>query len=734
MNICYISQLLRIYGEFMYAGKEAFPLLFYTDGVDPMQWNISAEFVSAIVTLVIFVYCGGSNAVPTPRNKTFRLCMGVTFLAVVLDILSAISIEQAAYLPLWVPQTLTNLYFLITPLIPVIGITYILMLIYEKSPNRAVYKFCMWAVWILFGVNTVLVGANVFIGCLFFFDSGLNYVRGALNSWPFVLAYICMALGVVSCLFERKYLERATVRVLVLVVLIASVLLCAQQFYTNFILSGTAATISILVLYLSFQNKRIVTDPLTGLANRETFSKLAAYLLRKKEPMQIALISLDDFKFVNSEFGQHFGNQLLRSIAQFLLTVLPERYVYRYGGDEFIVVLHGKYLAKVESCLEQIHTRFQSPWHINSFHYRIHATIAALRAPEQAAELEEIVGLLEYAVKTSKRKKKGQLVFCDESLLLAYERRKKVLHAVQHAMENNGFEVYYQPIHKISDGSVKSAEALLRLHDDELGLISPGEFIPVAEEAGLITEIGFLALDMVCKAIRYLDTHNIGLESISTNYSTQQFSYEYIANQTMNIIHSNGVDPSRVKIEITERLLAEHLDDASKLMQGLNKQGVKFFLDDFGVGYSNLMYVVKLPLECIKFDKGLIRDIIGKENLYSLIASLSKGFALNGAYVVAEGVETVEQAKLLKKLSCDYAQGYLYSKPMPFEQFVRFLIRDSKRDKTKKGKKTEKKKKPEEKAMPSPKDKAFEPKQSGKTKGKKKPKEAKKAKPLIADK
>ena len=146
------------------------------------------------------------------------------------------------------------------------------------------------------------------------------------------------------------------------------------------------------------------------------------------------------------------------------------------------------------------------------------------------------------------------------------------------------------------------------------------------------------------------------------------------------------------------------------------------------------MYVVKLPLECIKFDKGLIRDIIGKENLYSLIASLSKGFALNGAYVVAEGVETVEQAKLLKKLSCDYAQGYLYSKPMPFEQFVRFLIRDSKRDKTKKGKKTEKKKKPEEKAMPSPKDKAFEPKQSGKTKGKKKPKEAKKAKPLIADK
>ena len=688
-----------------------------------MQWNISAEFVSAIVTLVILVYSSSTNAVPTPRNKLFRLCLNVTFVSIVLDIISAICIEQAAYLPLWVVQATTNLYFLMTPLMPATCIIYILTLIYEKSPNKNTYKFSTWAVWLLYGVNIVLVAANLFIGCLFFFDSGLNYIRGPLNKWPFVISYICLILGVVRCLFERKYLDKSTVRVLVLFPIISIMLLGIQQFYTNIILSGTAATISILIVYLSFQNKKIVTDNLTGLSNRETFTSMVNYLLRKKETMYIALISLDDFKFVNSKFGQHFGNQFLREIAHFLLSILPERNVYRYGGDEFAVILNGRLLQKATSYIEEIHTRFKSPWTINAFHYKINVSIAVVQVPEQASEHDEMIGLLEYAVKESKKNGKGKLIYCDETMQHAVDRRNKVIRAVKNAMEYNGFEVYYQPIHRIKDGSIKSAEALLRLHDDELGIISPGEFIPIAEEIGLITDIGFIALDMVCKAIRYLEAHNIEIESISTNYSSQQFSYEYITNQTMNIIHANGVNPSKVKIEITESLLIEHLDDASNLMRELNKQGVKFYLDDFGVGYSNLMYVVKLPLECIKLDKMLIHDIVGKENLYSLIASLSRGFALNGAYVVAEGVETVEQAKLLKKLSCNYAQGYLYSKPMPFDRFVKFLIRESKRDRTPASiaATKEKKEKKQKKAEPDKK-KDVVPTQKAETEPVKKPK------------
>ena len=709
------------------------------DGVDLMQWNISAEFVSAIVTLVILVYSSNANSVPTPRNKIFRLCLNITFVAVVLDIVSAICIEQAAYFPLWIVQTVTNLYFLTTPLMPATCITYILILIYEKSPNKNAFRFSMWAVWILYAANIILVVANLFLGCLFFFDSGFNYVRGSLNKWPFVLTYIYLLLGVVSCFFERKYLDKATVRVLVAFPLLSIVLLGVQQVFPNIILSGTAATISILIVYLSFQNKKIITDNLTGLSNRETFTNMLNYLLHKKERMYILLLSLDDFKFVNSKFGQHFGNQFLKEIGQFLLTILPERNVYRYGGDEFAVILNGKLLQRATSYIEEIEARFKKHWTINSFHYKINASIAVVQSPEQGTANDEIIGLLEYAVKVSKKNGKGKLIYCNEEMQRAVDRQNKVIRAVKNALEYNGFEVYYQPIHKISDGSVISAEALLRLHDDELGIISPGEFIPLAEEAGLITEIGFIALDMVCKAIRYLEQHNIEIGSISTNYSSQQFSYQYITNQTMNIIHANGVDPSKVKIEITESLLIEHLDDASKLMLELNKQGVKFYLDDFGVGYSNLMYVVKLPLECIKLDKTLIHDIIGKENLYSLIASLSKGFALNGARVIAEGVETVEQAKLLRKLSCNYAQGYLYSKPMPFDRFVKFLIRESKKDRTKKPKPSGKeakvvKEKKEPKVKPAPelpkekKEKSEEAAFTKEGKIEKEPKKAKKSK------
>jgi EAL domain-containing protein (putative c-di-GMP-specific phosphodiesterase class I) len=236
------------------------------------------------------------------------------------------------------------------------------------------------------------------------------------------------------------------------------------------------------------------------------------------------------------------------------------------------------------------------------------------------------------------------------------------------ALKNDGFEVYYQPLYNVYDCNFTEAEALLRLRDRSGNFVSPDEFIPVAEQSGLIMEIGNLVLDKVCKYIRSMLKCSADIDTISVNLSVVQLMQENAVSSLMDIIRRNGISPNRILFEVTESTLVSDYELISGKLREMKEQGVQFALDDFGTGYSNITHVTDMPFDVVKIDKSLIWESMENRKCNIMIRELAKTFKDINLSVIAEGVETKEQDDFARECKCDKIQGFRYARPMPVSQ------------------------------------------------------------------
>lgn len=257
---------------------------------------------------------------------------------------------------------------------------------------------------------------------------------------------------------------------------------------------------------------------------------------------------------------------------------------------------------------------------------------------------------------------------------LAY-RHDELEHLIFTALENNQFEIYYQPLYSVSDGKFTEAEALLRLRDADGKFISPEEFIPVAESTGLIVDIGCMVLEKVCSYIKYLLSCNINIDSISINLSIVQLMRDDAVPKLLGIIKKSGISPNRILFEITESVLISNYTQIAEKITQLSHAGIQFALDDFGTGYSNLTHVIDLPFDVIKLDKSLIWDSMKNRRCNIVIRDLTQAFKNINLIVTAEGVETKEHDSFVRMCGCDKIQGFRYAKPMPISQVMDYFTR-----------------------------------------------------------
>jgi diguanylate cyclase len=239
---------------------------------------------------------------------------------------------------------------------------------------------------------------------------------------------------------------------------------------------------------------------------------------------------------------------------------------------------------------------------------------------------------------------------------------------LHHALKNGGFEIYYQPLYNVYDGNFTEAEALLRLHDRNGGFIPPDEFIPVAEQSGLIMEIGNFVLDQVCKYIHSMLKCGADIDTISVNLSVVQLMQKNVVSRLMDIIRRNGISPNRILFEVTESTLVSDYELISGKLHEMKEQGVQFALDDFGTGYSNITHVTDMPFDVVKIDKSLIWESMENHKCNIMIRELTKMFKDINLSVIAEGVETKEQDDFVRECKCDKIQGFRYARPMPVSQ------------------------------------------------------------------
>ncbi len=421
-------------------------------------------------------------------------------------------------------------------------------------------------------------------------------------------------------------------------------------------------------------------DTLTGLANRrllqDRLMQACAASSRHMQYGALLFIDLDNFKTLNDTLGHGTGDKLLVEVARRLNSLVREEdTVSRLGGDEFIVMLEelgsqeSEALIRSEFIAEKLLNRLNHLYSLDGREIHSSPSIGVVLFRGKEISLEELLRRADMAMYQAKASGRNTIRFFDPDMQARLEARTSLEAEMRRAVGHNQFLLHYQP-QVSNDGTLVGVEALVRWQHPEKGLLSPAQFIPLAEECGLIQPIGHTVLVQACSLLALWKTQEETRHLVlAVNVSARQFRHPDFVDQILAVVEHTGANPAQLKLELTESLLLDDVEDTIEKMTSLGASGIQFSLDDFGTGYSSLTYLKRLPLSQIKIDRAFVRDVLTDASdaaIAKTIIGLSETFGIS---VIAEGVETPEQQAFLAQAGCHLMQGYLFGKPMPYDQF-----------------------------------------------------------------
>lgn len=421
-------------------------------------------------------------------------------------------------------------------------------------------------------------------------------------------------------------------------------------------------------------------DFLTGLYNRMCCERDLLRIVDEAKECggkgAVIYLDLDDFKHINDGLGHQYGDVLLKAISSSLQRINGvENTCYRMGGDEFVILVPHTSYDRFEEIIDNIRVVFNKPWFLKGADYYCTSSIGVVTFPDEGETVQDLIRKADIAMYSAKKSGKNKLAhYTDASDNEAYKRldmEKSMRAATATEEDYNQFEVYYQPIVDITKpgNPCAGAEALVRWNSTDLGFISPGDFIPLAEYLGLINPIGLHVLKHACEAVKYWNENGHPYFKVNVNLSVVQLMQNDIVESIAKVIEESGVNPKNLTLEVTESLAINDMERMKRILSDIKKLGVRIALDDFGTGYSSLNHIREIPLDVIKVDQTFVTDLATDQYAQSFVKMIGELAQALGVRVCVEGIETMEQFKALENMNVRMVQGYFFDKPMPKDMF-----------------------------------------------------------------
>ena len=633
--------------------------------------NFTGDYFSLGLVLVLFLFFLDSKyriRHMSTASKLFVASLLMTAVSALTDLLTGYLLQKTD-VPLWQNMFANSMYFITALLATTLLALYLFHKILEHTHERHCMRRAYIGLTVILVLYLILVFANHWNKWLFYFLEDQTYCRGPLNGLGYIAAALQLVLVLICFIRNRKTASATMKRALLMISPVIPLCVIVHSLHPDIMLNSFVIALVAMVLFLTFQGQRHGVHSLTQLNDRHRFFTEANHQISTGAPFQVFLINLKNYGSINQKYGNRIGDEILYQFAFSLEKLFPESLTFHMNGTVFAVILRYTYQnISQKQCSGILLDHLENGIRFGDHQIDLDYIVAHYITDGEETSSIDLFDAMEYAINTAQGINL-RYIQCGRKESNEVKRRRYLIEKLQTIDQQHGFEVWFQPIQCLATGKFCSAEALIRLRDSDGTLISPGEFIPLAEQTGLISPITWFVLEEVCRILKT----NPALEdiSISINVPQIQFLEKGFVPRFIGIVEQAGINPRRICLEFTERSLLSNFRQTQSIMETLSEYGFCFSLDDFGVGYSNFNCLLQLPFRVIKLDSCLVHlDKNGSKN-YTTLSTLTRLFHEMNLVVIAEGAET-EEVKLLTEQGVDRIQGFALARPMPLNKLLDF--------------------------------------------------------------
>lgn len=631
-----------------------------------MNIGIQCCAVALMVVLLYFYYSQKKLFLST--EKAFLSIYFATLICLFFDIFSIFGITYRNVIPAFVPILICKMYLVSIIIMLLCCLLYVCTDICNVDQLHKVRKIGL-VVSIIFTVAVLVLPLSIE-------DSVKQnvYVYGPSVLVTYGVVIVTMITILISTQRYKVHINRKRRKAVQVWMLIGSLAVGIQFFHNELLVVGYACALGILVIFLSLENPAINIDRQTGLFTQNAFLAISNEYISKKQPFSVVYMSCR--QRIQDTYHMDAAEEVHLEVAEFANN-LPDVFAFGNVNNELLLLV--KNPKDSEALFALIRERFSRGWGTRRNVYLSMGGLFLEKA-EQLQRAEDIIQLFNYIRQNNKELDGQDIVPIPESVTWEIYEEKRIEQLLVEAIEENRVEVFYQPIYSTKEKRFVTAEALVRIRDKEGNLVSPGVFIGIAEQKGLIIGLGARVFENVCRFIKEVQPKKYGIDYIEVNLSVIQCAYEYLAESFIEIMERYDVRPEYINLEITESASIESKKILLRNMNKLLDYGVKFSLDDFGTGQSNLNYIAEMPVSFVKFDRSMICSYFESlKSKYIMDAAMQMIHGMK-LHIISEGIETEEQFKVMEQLGISYIQGYYFSKPLEEEEFLTFIKEKHKRN------------------------------------------------------